>query len=112
MRTHESDIKTGGGAQSRALAIVAPSARIRLVQANPETALRYGPWGLQYRCGRQVQRAPLTAVNDRFGFPGRLTIALGEVVEILIATSGTLLVVMILLSMAMLMRGIRTLLRR
>jgi hypothetical protein len=41
-----------------------------------------------------------------------LAIAVGEVVEILIATSGTLVVVIILLAMAMMMRAVRTLLRR
>lgn len=112
MRTQESNIKTGGSAHSRTLAIVAPSARIRLLQANSMTALRESPWGLQYQSGQHVQRAPLGAVNKRFGISARLAIAVGEVVEILIATSGTLLVVMILLAMTMLMRAIRALLRR
>ena len=112
MRSQESDIKTAGRAHSRALAIVAPSVPIRLVQADPKMASRQGAWDLQYHGGRRVRRATITEVNDGFRFPGRLTMAVGEVVELLIATSGTLVVVAILLAMAMMMRAIRALLRR
>jgi hypothetical protein len=112
VRTQESDIKTTGRAHSRALVIVAPSAHIRLVRAKPKMASRQGVWDSQYCRGERVQRAAVTAVNDGFKFPARLTMAVGEVVELLIATSGTLVVVAILLTMAMMMRAIRALLRR
>ncbi len=112
MRTEKSDIEPAGSAHSRALVIVAPSARFRLVTANPNTAMRQSAWGSQHRSGQRLQCAPVYAVNERFSFPGRLAIAVGEVEEILIATSGTLVVVIILLAMAMMMRAVRTLLRR
>lgn len=112
MRTQHSDIKTTGSAHSRALVILTPSARMRLVPANPKAALRQSAWGLQYGSERRVQRAAATPAIDRFRFPGRLAMAVGEVMEILIATSGTLVVVLILLAMAMMVRAIRTLLHR
>jgi hypothetical protein len=112
VRTQQSEIKPAGSVHSRALAVVAPGAHVRLVTANPNTAMRQSAWGSQHRSGQRLQCATVNAVNGRFSFPGRLAIAVGEVVEILIATSGTLVVVIILLAMAMMMRAVRTLLRR
>jgi hypothetical protein len=112
VRTKETEVERGMGARSHALSIVAPSAHFRLLQANPRSASRQSDWALQYQSPRRVPREDVMPVSDGFRFSGRLSLAMGEFVEILIATSGTLVVVIILLAMAMMMRAIRALLRR
>jgi hypothetical protein len=112
VRAEESDIDTGRGAPPGALAMVLPRTRIRLVQTEADAASLQSSRALEYQSPRRSPRAVLKPVRGGFKLPGRLSTALGEVMEMLIATSGTLVVVIILLVMAMMMRTIRALLHR
>lgn len=112
MNAEKHEIERGRNGHSRALAVVARSARFRIVETKPMTTSRQSTWALQSQTLHQVPRAGVTRAKDGFKLPGRLSVATGQVVEILVATSGMLVVVMVVLVMTMTLRGIRTLCRR
>jgi hypothetical protein len=103
VRAQINNFETNTGTPSRALLIVARSVRF----SPPRSG-----WALDYQTLQRQPRAVAAPVIKGFTLPDRLRMVVREIVEAVIATSGVLAVVIIVLVMSLLLRAIRTLLHR
>jgi hypothetical protein len=104
VRTNKSYVDMEASAASRALVVVARSDRF--------TAPRRTAWVAVLHTPQQLTRAEGASASDGLTLTDRLRMITREIVEALIATSGVLVVVIIVLIMSLLLRAIRTLLHR
>jgi hypothetical protein len=104
MRANNIDVDMGGSAPSRALVIVARSDRF----APP----RRTAWVAALQTPQHLVRGDVAPAIHGLTLPERLRMITREIVEALIATSGVLVVVIIVLTMSLLLRAIRALLHR
>jgi hypothetical protein len=107
----ERQIERDRGGSSRALAVVSLIERFRALQPRLKSARHQTESVRRHQSSDSKSRADVTGAIERYKFPASLRTKVGEFAEVLVATSGVLAVVVIVLAMTMMVRGIQSLRR-